>query len=115
MRDDVEFVLNGIRYTLDAGTVRTAVRGRTPDEVREHWVDVDGVRWPPKQAFALATGLDRGEFTSHTALRQLRRLTTGALGTSRGRKVGVPGAPVRTATSRGDPPRSPRRPARSRR
>jgi hypothetical protein len=74
MRDDVEFILNGTRYTLDAETVRTAVRGRAPDEVREHWVDVDSVHWPPKQVFALATGLDRGAFTSHTALRQLQRL-----------------------------------------
>jgi hypothetical protein len=74
MRDDVDFVLNGTRYTLDVETVRTAVRGRAPDEVREHWVNVDGVHWPPKQVFALATGLDRGEFTSHTALRQLQRL-----------------------------------------
>ncbi|MGY1709091.1 DUF6884 domain-containing protein [Geodermatophilus sp. SYSU D00758] len=70
----MDFVLNGTRYALDAETVRAAVRGRTPDEVREHWVDVDGVRWPPKQVFALATGLHRGEFTSHTALRQLHRL-----------------------------------------
>jgi uncharacterized protein DUF6884/GIY-YIG catalytic domain-containing protein len=70
----VDFVLNGTRYTLDAETVRTAVRGCTPDEVREHWVDVDGVPWPPKQVFAVATGLDRSKFTSHTALRQLQRL-----------------------------------------
>jgi hypothetical protein len=70
----VEFTLNGARYTLDASAVRTALRGRTPDDVRDHWVDVDGVRWPPKQVLALATSLGRSEFTSHMALRQLQRL-----------------------------------------
>jgi hypothetical protein len=70
----VEFTLNGIRHTLDAAAVRTALRGGAPENVREHWVDVDGVRWPPKQALARATGLDRAEFTSHIALRQLQRL-----------------------------------------
>ncbi|SFL38148.1 DUF6884 domain-containing protein [Geodermatophilus ruber] len=68
------FILNGVHCELDAGTVRSALRGVTPDAVREHWVDVDGVHWPPKQVFALATGLERTEFTSHTALRQLQRL-----------------------------------------
>ena len=70
----MEFTLKGRTHSLDDGTVRSALRGGAPDELREHWVDVDGVRWPPKQALSLATGLDRGEFTSHFALRQLQRL-----------------------------------------
>ena len=70
----MEFVLNGVRRSLDASSVRSALRGETPDDVREHWVDVDGVRWPPKQALALATGVDASEFTSHRALRLLERL-----------------------------------------
>jgi hypothetical protein len=70
----VEFVLNGVSYLLDAPSVRSALRGGAPDEVREHWVDVDGVRWPPKQALAFATGIDRSEFTSHRALGLLERL-----------------------------------------
>jgi len=70
----VEFVLNSLQHSVDAGTVRAALRGLSPDDVREHWVDVDGVHWPPKQVFALTTGLERTEFTSHIALRQLRRL-----------------------------------------
>jgi hypothetical protein len=70
----VEFTLNGIRHSLDAATVRTALRGGAPDVMRQHWVEVDGVRWPPRQAFALSTGLPRDEFVSDFALRQLRRL-----------------------------------------
>lgn len=70
----MDFVLNGVQHSVDAGTVRAVLRGLTPGDVREHWVDVDGVHWPPKQLFALTTGLQRTEFTSHIALRQLRRL-----------------------------------------
>ncbi len=70
----MDFTLNGVRHSLDTATVRTALRGGAPSEIRQHWVEVDGVRWPPKQAFALSTGLRRQEFVSHFALRQLRRL-----------------------------------------
>lgn len=70
----MEFTLNGIRHALDASTVRSALRGGSPEDVREHWVDIDGVHWPPKQVFALATRVHRSEFTSHLALRQLQRI-----------------------------------------
>lgn len=70
----MEFTLDGVGYRIDASEVRTALRGGTPEDVREHWVEVDGVRWPPKQALALATGIQRGDFTSHIALRQFQRL-----------------------------------------
>ncbi len=70
----MEFVLDGTAHELDAETVRTVLGGSSPEEVRTHWVEVDGVRWPPKQALALATGLDRAAFTSHRALGVLERL-----------------------------------------
>jgi hypothetical protein len=57
----MEFVHEGARYSLDAEAVRSALRGGAPDDVRTHWVDVDGTRWPPKQVLALATGLDRSQ------------------------------------------------------
>lgn len=72
--DPWDFVLNGTRIVVEADDVRNAVRDGAPEGVREHWVDVDGVRWPPKQVLALATGLSRQQFTSHVALRQLQRL-----------------------------------------
>jgi hypothetical protein len=70
----MDFVLNGVSHSLHADDVRSALRATRPEDVREHWVEVDGVRWPPKQAFALVAGVDRAEFTSHNALRQLQRL-----------------------------------------
>ncbi|WP_182357233.1 PE-PGRS family protein [Tomitella gaofuii] len=50
----------------------TAIARHTPEPVREHWCDVDGVRYPAKQAYQVLTGLPRSQFTSHQALRQLR-------------------------------------------
>ncbi|MGY2065629.1 DUF6884 domain-containing protein [Blastococcus sp. SYSU DS0619] len=70
----MEFVHEGARYSLDTEAVRVALRGVAPDELRTHWVDVDGTRWPPKQVLALATGLERSAFTSHRALDVLGRL-----------------------------------------
>lgn len=37
-------------------------------------MEIDGHRWPPRQAFETATGIPRSEFTSHIALRNLRKL-----------------------------------------
>ncbi len=64
----------GDRTQLDAAVVRSALCGHVPESVRTHWVDVDGVRWPPRQVVALATGLDRRRLTSRTAHRTLRQL-----------------------------------------
>lgn len=97
----IDFVLNGVRYGLGAAEVRQALRAGAPDDVREHWVDVDGVVWPPKQALSLVTGLGRSEFTSHMALRQFQRL---GFRTSRwGGTPGDPVEPVRPASEQPKP------------
>lgn len=70
----MEFVLNGTRHSLDAETVRARVPAVPPDEVRTHWVEIDGRRWPPKQAFRVATGLVNEPFISHFAIGVFRRL-----------------------------------------
>lgn len=66
--------ISGHTYDLDAGAVEEAVRGSLPDPVQEHFVVVNGRRWPPKQVLALVTGLDRADFTTHQARRALTRL-----------------------------------------
>jgi hypothetical protein len=70
----MEFVLNGTQHTLDAETVRSRVLPVPPDDVRTHWVEIDGRRWPPKQAFRVATGLVDEPFVSHFAIGIFRRL-----------------------------------------
>ncbi|NMN97843.1 hypothetical protein [Antrihabitans stalactiti] len=58
----------------DARAAVEAIAEATPEPIREHWVDVNGVRYPPKQAYQLVSGLPRSAFTSHRAIRELRKL-----------------------------------------
>lgn len=66
-------------FRLGADGVRSATADVLPEPIVDHYVVIDGRRYPPKQVVALATGLDRADFTSHHARRTLRRLgfTTG--------------------------------------
>lgn len=44
------------------------------DTIRTHWVEIDGRRWPVKQAFRVGTGLIDEYFISHRAVRFFQRL-----------------------------------------
>lgn len=62
------------RFELTQSEVRRAVARALPEPLHEHYVVIDGARYPPKQVLALVTGLDRADFTTHQARRILRRL-----------------------------------------
>src|SRR5580692_4404733 len=64
----------GHRYELESRGVETALEGVLPEPIHEHFVVINGRRWPPKQVLALVTGLDRADFTTHQARRALTRL-----------------------------------------
>lgn len=64
----------GRRFQLDRTGITSALKGALPEPLREHFVVIEGRRWPPKQVLALATGLDRADFTTHQARRILTRL-----------------------------------------
>jgi hypothetical protein len=64
----------GRPFRLSERTVLRAVGKTLPEPIRDHFVVVNGRRWPPKQVLALATGLDRADFTTHQARAILRRL-----------------------------------------
>src|SRR6266704_4353002 len=66
--------ISGQRYDLDARRVQEARQGELPEPITEHFIVVNGRRWPPKQVLALVTGLDRADFTTHQARRALTRL-----------------------------------------
>lgn len=66
--------VSGKTYQLDQRTVQEALEGELPEPIREHFVIVNGRRWPPKQVLALVTGLDRADFTTHQARSALIRL-----------------------------------------
>jgi len=67
-------VVAGQRFTLDQEQVERTLAGELPEPVRDHYVVVSGRRYPPKQALAAITGLDRADFTTHQARRILTRL-----------------------------------------
>jgi len=90
-RQRLHFVLNGVVHHLDRDTVVDRVRGVPPEPVRTHGVRIEGVTYPVKQAFELASSVPRAEFTSHTAMRHLH-----ALGFDIASPVGSP--PSHTAT-----------------
>jgi hypothetical protein len=71
MRD---VAISGRKFRLDQDRVRDAVAHQLPEPLREHYVVVDGRRYPPKQVIAAVTGLDRADFTTHQARRVLTRL-----------------------------------------
>ena len=66
--------VSGHRYELDRHRVQAALEGVLPEPIHEHFVVINGRRWPPKQVLALVTGLDRADFTTHQARRALTRL-----------------------------------------
>src|SRR5437870_5409025 len=66
--------VSGRKYELDHDGVEAALQGVLPEPIHEHFVVINGRRWPPKQVLALVTGLDRADFTTHQARRALTRL-----------------------------------------
>jgi hypothetical protein len=66
--------VSGHKYELDRQGVESALEGVLPEPIHEHFVVINGRRWPPKQVLALVTGLDRADFTTHQARRALTRL-----------------------------------------
>jgi hypothetical protein len=66
--------VSGRTFDLDAERVQEALQGELPEPITEHFVVINGRRWPPKQVLAAVTGLDRADFTTHQARRALTRL-----------------------------------------
>jgi hypothetical protein len=94
--------VSGHQYDLDRQSVEAALEGALPEPIQEHFVVINGRRWPPKQVLALVTGLDRADFTTHQARRALTRLgftAARAAHPSAHHRGGSPAAPVRPAVS----------------
>jgi hypothetical protein len=67
-------VVGGRELDLMADDVLRTMRGVEPETVREHFVVIGGILFPPKQALAQVTGWDRQTFTTMEATRVLSRL-----------------------------------------
>lgn len=70
----IEFRLNGVHHQVTTEEALGRIRAAIPDQVRTHWVEIDGERWPAKQALEAVIGVSRNEFVSHTAVRILAAL-----------------------------------------
>jgi hypothetical protein len=78
-----DVVIAGNRFQLRRSTVTKAMRKVLPEPLNQHYVVIDGRRYPPKQVIAEITGLDRADFTTHQARRVLLRLGFPAARTTR--------------------------------
>lgn len=70
----VEIQIAGHTFGLDTTQVERSLDGLLPEPIKEHFVVVEGRRFPPKQVISAVTGLDRADFTTHQARSALRRL-----------------------------------------
>ena len=72
--DVLDFVLNGERFRLSRTQVEQIMEGVAPEPITTHAVDINGVRYPVKQALERVTGVDRADFITTAARRHFRRL-----------------------------------------
>ena len=70
----VRVQIAGHVFDLHQGEVSRLVSRLEPAEIRDHFVEIRGRRYPVKQALGAATGLDLSDFTSQHARSALRRL-----------------------------------------
>jgi hypothetical protein len=72
----------GRRFTFARPEVERIARDLDPEPLRDHFVVIDGRRFPPKQIIQALTRLDRADFTTNQARAVLRRigLATGRVG-----------------------------------
>lgn len=76
MGEDVTttFQISGQQISLAREQVERAVRDELPEPIHEHYVIVEGRRFPPEQVLMRATDLDLAQFTTHRARQILKRL-----------------------------------------
>lgn len=70
----VRVQIAGRLFELHQAEVSRLVGRLEPAEIRDHFVEIRGRRYPVKQALGAATGLDPSDFTSQHARSALRRL-----------------------------------------
>ena len=103
--------VSGHQFNLESRNVEASLQGALPEPIHEHFVVINGRRWPPKQVLALVTGLDRADFTTHQARRALTRLgfPAGRAVSARARhpQTSRAGAPQPSSASGVDDPATP--------
>lgn len=67
-------VLGGVTFTLNQYDVRRAMIDVEPRQISKQWVEINGVRYPPKQVISQLTGMALASFTTQEAVRALRKI-----------------------------------------
>lgn len=71
----MRITLDGEPFELTPALVRARLADHSPEDIREYWVEIVGVRWPVKQVISLSTGVhDRQRFQSQSSRRWLQNL-----------------------------------------
>jgi len=70
----VRKTIRGIEYEVSRNDIVTAAQTTSPEEIRHWYVEIEGLRYPPKQIVAEALGLRRLDFTTSDAKRLLENL-----------------------------------------
>lgn len=68
------FTIAGHRVSLTPRQVEAAMKDVEPETVRTHVVEVNGIVYPVRQVLEKVTGIDRADFNTHQARRDLKRL-----------------------------------------
>jgi hypothetical protein len=104
VRASVRVQIAGRVFDLHQADVSHLVGRLEPAEIRDHFVEIRGRRYPVKQALGAATGLDLSDFTSQHARSALRRLglPVGRLSTA-ARVGGAPRRAPRPSDRLGEP------------
>ncbi|MFN8232353.1 MAG: hypothetical protein U0V56_02335 [Actinomycetota bacterium] len=61
-------------FAFDEREIARRMRDVLPEPLDDHYVVIEGRRYPPKQVVGLMTGLDRADFNTHQARHILSRL-----------------------------------------
>ena len=69
-----EFTVGGKRLHLTSDHIVLTLRGIAPGSVQTHGVEIGGLTYPVKEAFARVTGLDLLDFNTNEARRVFRQL-----------------------------------------
>jgi hypothetical protein len=70
----MRFTLDGESFDLTPELGRARLDGQSPEDIREYWVEIDGVCWPVKQVIALSAGAKRTRIQSQDSHRWLHNL-----------------------------------------
>lgn len=74
MTQEVEFTVGGKRYRLKRNDVIARHKKIQPGTIRTHAVEIEGVLFPVKEAFARSSGVDVLDFNTNLARRVLNQL-----------------------------------------